>query len=30
MSLSDNRTASRKGVKHSYAEPELEETFVDE
>lgn len=27
MSLSDNKTASRKGVKQSYAEPELEETY---
>lgn len=30
MSLSVNKTAARKGVKHSYAEPELEETFDEE
>ena len=29
MSLSDNRTAFRKGVKQSYAEPELEETYIN-
>lgn len=29
MSLSDNRTESRKGVKHPYAEPELEETYIN-
>lgn len=29
MGLSDNRTASRKGVKHSYAEPELEEIYIN-